>query len=81
MIFMDFVSLFWYHGMFTTYQLVPALKGFSSSPRHWVLGLEIYTDLTADMQPSIGPSMSRRKLGLEVSDLLICLVHRGSTHL
>ena len=50
-------------------------------PRHWVLGLEIYTDLTADMQPSIGPSMSRRKLGLEVSDLLICLVHRGSTHL
>eukprot|EP00435_Cladocopium_sp_Y103_P052710 s451_g16.t1 len=29
--------------------------------RHWVLGLEIYTDLTADMQPSIGPSMSRHR--------------------
>lgn len=30
-----------------------------SSPLHWVLGLEIYTDLTTDMQPQIGPSMSR----------------------
>jgi len=40
-----------------------------SSPLHWVLGLEIYTDLTTDMQPSIGPSMSRfRRTALSFRD-------------
>ena len=39
-------------------QIFPSLSALQL--RHWVLGLEIYTDLTADMQPSIGPSMSRR---------------------
>ena len=45
----------------------PPLSSFSCSLRHWVLGLEIYTDLTADMQPSSGPSMSRQNLGRDVS--------------
>eukprot|EP00928_Gymnodinium_smaydae_P007847 TRINITY_DN12809_c0_g1_i1.p1 TRINITY_DN12809_c0_g1~~TRINITY_DN12809_c0_g1_i1.p1 ORF type:complete len:1123 (-),score=189.53 TRINITY_DN12809_c0_g1_i1:90-3359(-) len=40
-----------------------------STPLHWVLGLEIYTDLTTDMQPSIGPSMSRfRRAALSFRD-------------
>mmetsp|Transcript_47243 Transcript_47243/g.101123 ORF Transcript_47243/g.101123 Transcript_47243/m.101123 type:complete len:1094 (+) Transcript_47243:406-3687(+) len=40
-----------------------------SSPLHWVLGLEIYTDLTTDMQPSIGTAMSRyRRTALSFRD-------------
>lgn len=39
------------------------------SPLHWVMGLEIYTDLTTDMQPSIGPSMARfRRTALSFRD-------------
>lgn len=40
-----------------------------ASTLHWVLGLEIYTDLTTDMQPSMGPSMSRfRRTALSFRD-------------
>jgi len=40
-----------------------------SSPLHWVLGLELYTELTADMRPTIGASMSRfRRTALSFRD-------------
>jgi exportin-7 len=43
-----------------------------ASPLHWVLGLEIYADLTNDMQPSIGPSMSRfRRTALSFRDVAL----------
>lgn len=55
------VKLAWLEG--PQHQMVTAKvdQFLQSSPLHWVLGLEIYTDLTADMQPSIGPSMSRHR--------------------
>eukprot|EP00932_Pfiesteria_piscicida_P013302 SRR837773.24831.p1 GENE.SRR837773.24831~~SRR837773.24831.p1 ORF type:complete len:397 (+),score=122.12 SRR837773.24831:72-1193(+) len=63
------VKLAWLEG--TQFQNVTERVGafLQSSPLHWVLGLEIYTDLTTDMQPSIGPSMSRfRRTALSFRD-------------
>merc|ERR1719330_610458 len=63
------IKLAWLEG--PQYQNVTERVGqfLQSSPLHWVLGLEIYTDLTTDMQPSIGPSMSRfRRTALSFRD-------------
>jgi len=55
------IKLAWLEG--PQHQMVTAKvdQFLQSSPLHWVLGLEIYTDLTTDMQPTIGPSMSRHR--------------------
>merc|ERR1719356_1771872 len=63
------IKLAWLEG--PQYQNVTERVGqfLQSSPLHWVLGLEIYTDLTTDMQPSIGLSMSRfRRTALSFRD-------------
>ncbi|CEM08647.1 unnamed protein product [Vitrella brassicaformis CCMP3155] len=40
-----------------------------ASTVHWVIGLEIYCELTTDMQPQLGPSMSRfRRTALSFRD-------------
>lgn len=44
-------------------------RAVNNSPLHGVLGLEIYTELTTDMQPAIGPAMSRyRRAALSFRD-------------
>jgi len=41
----------------------------NSTPIHWITGLAIYADLTQDMQPQVGPSMSRfRRTALSFRD-------------
>jgi len=40
--------------------VIARVKPFlTESTLHWALALEIYTDLTSEMQPAVGPSMSR----------------------
>jgi exportin-7 len=63
------IKLAWLEG--PQYQNVTDRVGqfLQSSPLHWVLGLQIYTDLTTDMQPSVGLSMSRfRRTALSFRD-------------
>jgi exportin-7 len=44
-------------------------KFMNATTAHWVLGLEIYTELVADMQPQVGPSMQRyRRTALSFRD-------------
>lgn len=68
-LFVRVIKLAWLEG--PQYQNITERVGefLQQSPLHWVLGLEIYTDLTTDMQPSIGPSMSRfRRTALSFRD-------------
>jgi exportin-7 len=55
------VKLCWLEG--PQYQNITEQVGqfIKASPLHWVLALEIYADLTNDMQPCTGPSMSRHR--------------------
>eukprot|EP00927_Polykrikos_kofoidii_P043595 TRINITY_DN37677_c0_g1_i1.p1 TRINITY_DN37677_c0_g1~~TRINITY_DN37677_c0_g1_i1.p1 ORF type:complete len:1104 (+),score=161.54 TRINITY_DN37677_c0_g1_i1:42-3314(+) len=42
---------------------------FRSSSVHFIIGIVMYTDLTADMQPALGPTMARhRRTGLSFRD-------------
>eukprot|EP00397_Hematodinium_sp_SG-2012_P002865 GEMP01002873.1.p1 GENE.GEMP01002873.1~~GEMP01002873.1.p1 ORF type:complete len:1098 (+),score=232.07 GEMP01002873.1:197-3490(+) len=63
------LKLLWLEGP-QQQDVVQRLEPFlSESTLHWALALEIYTDLTCDMQPAVGPSMSRfRRTALSFRD-------------
>ncbi|KAF4673698.1 Exportin 7 [Perkinsus olseni] len=66
------VKLSWLEGPQHQTIVSDVQKFLSASTRHWILGLDIYVQLTADIQPTVGPGMSRfRRTALSFRDIAL----------